>query len=102
MTEAAEPAPPRSPNERNSMTDDSISPVSARRNAARARAENQFTPAQRGGADIHKEIADQRAATAVQTAKLRALRLAKEEADRATAAPKPASKPHKIKTIKIS
>jgi len=74
------------------------------RNAARSRAENHFAASERRDHDVRKEIENQRAAAAAQTAKLRALRLAKEEADRAAAAnaPAPAPKPRKPRTIKIS
>ncbi len=70
------------------MADENTTPE--RRNAARTRAENHFAASERRDADVRKEIENQRAATAAQMAKLRALRLAKEEADRIAAAAAPA------------
>lgn len=84
------------------MADDSITPVSGRRNAARTRAENHFAASERRDNEVRKEIENQRIAAAAQTAKLRALRLAKEEEDRAAKAAAPAPKRRKIKTIKVS
>ena len=71
------------------------------RNTARTRAQNHFQAAERRDQLVRDEIARERAATDAKTAKLRALRLAKEEADRASslsngeAAPK-ARKPRRI------
>lgn len=77
----------------------------ASRDAARTRAQNHFAAAEQRDTQVRKEIETQRAATAAQTAKLRALRLAKEEADRLAAAanpPAPAPKTRKAKVIKVS
>ncbi len=60
------------------------------REAARRKAQDHFTAAERRDTEVRQEIARQQAATATQTAKLRALRLAKEEADRIAAAAAPA------------
>ncbi len=63
--------------------------------SARRRAENHFTATERRDtrdAEVRQEIARQQAATAAKTAKLRALRLAKEEADRIVAANAPKKK----------
>ena len=62
------------------------------RNAALTRAQNHFQVAEKRDQLVRDEIARERAATDAKTAKLRALRLAKEEADRLAAenAPKPA------------
>lgn len=87
------------------MTDDkNPMPPAANRSAARTRAQNHFAAAEQRDTQVRKEIETQRAATAAQTAKLRALRLAKEEADRIAAAdaPPPAPKKRKPKTIKVS
>lgn len=56
------------------------------REAARRKAQDHFTAAEKRDTEVRQEIARQQAATAAQTAKLRALRLAKEEADKAAAA----------------
>jgi hypothetical protein len=63
------------------------------RDGAKRRAQNHFTAAQQRDDLVRDEIAKERAATDAKTARLRALRLAKEEEDRATAAanPKPAA-----------
>ena len=74
------------------------------REAARKRAQNSFTASEQRDSFVKQEIEKERAATAAKTAKLRALRLAKEaedkiEADRlaliaaAAKAAKPAAKP---------
>jgi hypothetical protein len=70
------------------------------REAARRKAQDHFTAAEKRDTEVRQEIARQQAATAAQTAKLRALRLAKEEADRAAAASAPASAPVAPKTRK--
>jgi hypothetical protein len=73
----------------------------AERNIARTRAQNHFQAAERRDQLVRDELARERAATDAKTAKLRALRLAKEEADRASStdtgevAPK-ARKPRRI------
>lgn len=60
------------------------------REAARRKAQDHFTPAEKRDTEVRQEIARQQSATATKTAKLRALRLAKEEADRIAAANAPA------------
>ena len=62
------------------------------RETARRKAQDHFAAAEKRDTEVRQEIARQAAATAAQTAKLRALRLAKEEADR-LAAPPPAPAP---------
>ncbi|HEY4114352.1 MAG TPA: hypothetical protein VGM17_09870 [Rhizomicrobium sp.] len=59
------------------------------RNAARARAQNHFAASEQRDSLVKEMIEAERAATAAKTAKLRALRLAKEEADRIEAANAP-------------
>lgn len=63
------------------------------KNAARNRANAQFAASERRDAAVWEIIHAERAAVDARTAKLRALRLAKEEADRVAAAnaPKPAA-----------
>jgi hypothetical protein len=55
------------------------------RAAAKTRAQNHFQAAERRDEFVRNEIARERAATDAKTAKLRALRLAKEEEDRKAA-----------------
>ncbi len=83
------------------MADEKAATAPGRRTAARTRAESHFAAAERRDIEVRKEIEKERTATATRTAKLRALRLAKEEADRA-ATPAPISKPRRKKTIKAS
>jgi hypothetical protein len=85
---------------------DQKNPMSAsglQREAARRKAQDHFTAAEKRDTEVRQEIARQAAATAAQTAKLRALRLAKEEADRAaaaaTAAQTPAPKSRKKRAV---
>jgi hypothetical protein len=80
-----------------------ITPPPAQREMARKRAQNHFAASEQRDSDVRKEIARQQAVTQTQMAKLRALRLAKEEEDRIAAAnaPKPAPKPRKPKVIKV-
>jgi hypothetical protein len=59
------------------------------REGAKRRALNHFTAAQQRDELVRDEIAKERAASDAKTARLRALRLAKEEEDRATAAANP-------------
>jgi hypothetical protein len=59
------------------------------RNGARARAQNHFAASEQRDSLVKEMIEAERAATAAKTAKLRALRLAKEEADRIEAANAP-------------
>jgi len=63
------------------------------REAARNRAQSHFQVAEKRDVLVREEIARERVATDAKTAKLRALRLAKEEADRIAVenAPKPAT-----------
>lgn len=72
-------------------------PRSDKRETARRNAANHFAAAERRDNEVRAEIARQQAADAAKTAKLRALRLAKEEADRlaAASAPPPAVKTRK-------
>ena len=71
------------------------------RDAARTRAQSHFHAAEKRDQLVREELARERAATDAKTAKLRALRLAKEEADQAAAgdepeAPAKARKPRRI------
>ncbi len=79
--------------------DKNTTPRPAQREAARKTAQNHFAASEKRDDDVRKEIARQQAATAAQMSKLRALRLAKEEADRIAAAnaPQPARKTRKAK-----
>ncbi len=65
----------------------------ADRSAARTRAQNHFAASEQRETLVRQMIDNERAAVAARTDKLRALRLAKEEADRVAAAnaPKPAT-----------
>ena len=58
--------------------------------AARQRAQNYFTQTEKRDALVREELEKERAASSAQTAKLRALRLAKEAAEREEAARRPA------------
>jgi hypothetical protein len=71
---------------------------SPKRETARRNAQDHFAAAERRDNEVRAEIARQQAADAAKTAKLRALRLAKEEADRLEAANAPAPAPKKRKT----
>ena len=81
-----------------------ISPPPRDRDGARRKALSHFAVAEQRDTEIHQVITRERAATDSKTAKLRALRLAKEEADRAAAEAEPAPKPRakKIKTINVA
>lgn len=84
------------------MTDQKTPPSTPAlpRDAALRNAQDHFTAAERRDNDVRQEIARQQIATANQTAKLRALRLAKEEADRiALAAAPAAAKSRKKKAV---
>ena len=59
------------------------------RDAARNRAQSHFQASEKRDQMVREEIARERAAVDAKTAKLRALRLAKEEADRIAAANAP-------------
>jgi hypothetical protein len=63
------------------------------RDAAVSKAQKHFAASEQRDASIKQMIEDERAAIAVRTAKLRALRLAKEEADRIAAANAPKPEP---------
>jgi hypothetical protein len=81
------------------MSEQKTSATGLQREAARRKAQDHFTAAERRDSDVRQEIARQQANAAAQIAKLRALRLAKEEADRIEAAnaPPPAPKSRKKK-----
>ncbi|HUO91785.1 MAG TPA: hypothetical protein VMU22_02635 [Rhizomicrobium sp.] len=68
---------------------------SAERDAVRNRAQSHFQAAEKRDVLVREEIARDRIATDAKTAKLRALRLAKEEEERIAAAnaPKPEPRP---------
>lgn len=70
------------------------------REAARRNAQDHFTAAERRDTEVRQEIVRQQTATATKTAKLRALRLAKEEADRIEAANAPVVKAVKTRRKK--
>lgn len=73
------------------------------RDAARNRAQKHFAASEQRDVLVKQLMESERAATDAKTAKLRALRLAKEEADRVEAenAPKPAPKPKAPKVRRI-
>jgi hypothetical protein len=75
------------------------------RTAARTRAQNHFQAAERRDEFVRNELARERAATDAKTAKLRALRLAKEEEERKAAAgmaqEAPAPKKRKARRIVV-
>jgi hypothetical protein len=80
------------------------SPDPAKRDAARKRAQNHFLVAEQRDSEVRKEILREQNATAAKTAKLRALRLEKEAAERLAKASAPAPrakqpKPRKIKVV---
>ncbi len=88
------------------MMDDSNqqieTPTAAKRDAARKKAQDHFAAAERRDNEVRKEIERQRTATMSQIAKLRALRLEKESAERSNQTPKApatarARKPRRIK-----
>jgi hypothetical protein len=76
---------------------DSVTPPPARREAARKKAQDHFSATERRDSEVRREIERQHAAAVVQMTKLRALRLAKEEADRIAAANAPPTKSRKTK-----
>ncbi len=69
---------------------------------ARKTAQTHFTQSERRDELVKQELEKERAATDAKTAKLRALRLAKEEADRAEEAlkPKPVAKTKRVRVKK--
>lgn len=74
------------------------------RTAAKTRAQNHFQAAERRDEFVRNELARERAATDAKTAKLRALRLAKEEEERRAADATdeaPAPKKRKAKRIVV-
>jgi len=86
------------------MTDDrphtaGPTPPPAQRETARRNAQNHFAASEKRNSEVRQEIQRQQAVTAAKTAKLRALRLQKEEADRLAAAnaPAPVRKTRKAK-----
>jgi hypothetical protein len=91
--------PDNSDNSDNINNSNAFSPSSGKREAARRNAANHFAAAERRDTEVRAEIARQQAADTAKTAKLRALRLAKEEADRLAAAnaPPPTPKPRKTR-----
>jgi len=70
------------------------------REAARNRAQQHFTASEQRDVQVKQLIDSERTATDIKTAKLRALRLAKEEADRAAAENTPPAEPTKARTRK--
>ncbi len=74
------------------------------KDAARKRAQNHFTASEQRDSLVKQMIESERAATEAKSAKLRALRLAKEEADRQAAlnAPPPPAPAKKAKTRRIT
>ncbi|MEJ0028105.1 MAG: hypothetical protein WDN01_18925 [Rhizomicrobium sp.] len=77
-------------------------PKPAERDGARRRAQNHFELAEARTTLVKQMVDAERKALDTKTEKLRALRLAKEEADRIEAAnaPPPAPKTRKAKTVK--
>ena len=73
------------------------------KDGARKRAQNHFTATEQRDSLVKQMIASERAATDAKTAKLRALRLAKEEADRQAAidAPPPPPKAKKPRRVTV-
>ena len=75
----------------------------ADKNAARTRAETLFTASEMRDTQIKEQLAKERAATDAKTARLKALRLAKEEADRIAKAEQDAlNPPRKTKARKAT
>jgi hypothetical protein len=88
------------------MTDQhNNNPTPRDRDGTRRRAENHFVAAERRDALVKRELEAERAASDAKTAKLKALRLAKEEAERLAAqgaADAASAKPRaKRKTVRI-
>ncbi len=76
-------------------------PKPGQRDAARRKAQNHFAAHDERSQLVKNMVAQENAASDAKTAKLRALRLAKEEADRQAAADAPAPKPAKTRRTKI-
>jgi hypothetical protein len=74
----------------------------AERDAARNRAQQHFAASDRRDIEVKQMIEGERSAMDARIAKLRALRLAKEEADRAAAANAPQAEPAKDRPRKPS
>lgn len=76
------------------MSESDIKKSGMRRAAARLNVQEKFAASERRDIAVRREIAQEQATAAAKTAKLRALRLAKEEEDRviAASAPPPAPK----------
>lgn len=72
----------------------------AEKTVARTRAEAHFSASEQRDVMVKAEIARERAATDAKTARLKALRLAKEAEEAATAAANPAPAPKKKKAVK--
>jgi hypothetical protein len=70
------------------------------RDAARTRAQQHFTASEQRDVQVKQMIESERAAVDARTTKLRALRLAKEEAERAAAANAPPAAPAKPRARK--
>ena len=79
-------------------------PTEERRDQARRKAQNHFAASEQRDALVRKEIEKERATSAAKTAKLRALRLAKEASDKEAAdrlgTDKPETKARKTRTVR--
>ncbi|GAA0573249.1 hypothetical protein [Rhizomicrobium electricum] len=80
------------------MSDNGTNPPHKKRATARLNAQDKFAASERRDMEVRKEIQQQQAAAAAKTVKLRALRLAKEEADRLAAASATPLNPKKKKS----
>lgn len=81
---------------------DENTPLSGKRAAVRKNAQDHFAASERRDSEVRKELERQQTAAAAQITKLRALRLAKEEADRqAAASAPPPTTARKTKRIKV-
>ncbi len=76
--------------------------TNSERDAARTRAQTHFAASEQRNQQVKQLIDNERTATDAKTVKLRALRLAKEEADRAAAAAAPPSAAPKPRARKAS
>ena len=76
--------------------------TNSERDAARTRAQTHFAASEQRNQQVKQLIDNERSATDAKTVKLRALRLAKEEADRAAAAAAPPSAAPKTRARKAS
>ncbi len=79
-----------------------VEPKPTGRNAARTRAQSHFAAAEQRDQTIKQMLDAERTATSNKTAKLRALRLAKEDADRLASAATVAAAPPKRTKIRIA